>query len=178
VPLFGWYVWDKLNGFPGDWNGRLAPAHEWIFHFTTEGERPNKTVKSKTAGAKLHGTQRNVDGSNKAFSQNGKLVNPFKIPDSVVRVIQENRDPIANEHPAPYPIGLPTIFIEAWQSIEIWYEPFSGSGTTLIAAERLGRKCYGMEIEPRYADVIIRRYEAETGQEAQLAERVSDDSTL
>ena len=36
-----------------------------------------------------------------------------------------------------------------------------GSGTTLIAAHRTGRRCYGMEISPRYADVILRRAEAE-----------------
>ena len=38
------------------------------------------------------------------------------------------------------------------------YEPFSGSGTTLIAAEKLNRTCYGMEIDPKYCDVIIKRY--------------------
>ena len=39
-------------------------------------------------------------------------------------------------------------------------DPFLGSGTTLIAAEQLGRTCYGMEIDPRYCDVIISRYKA------------------
>lgn len=37
-------------------------------------------------------------------------------------------------------------------------DPFLGSGTTLIAAEQLGRTCYGIEIEPKYADVILQRY--------------------
>lgn len=41
------------------------------------------------------------------------------------------------------------------------YDPFLGSGTTLIAAHRTGRKCYGLEIEPKYCDVILRRAEAE-----------------
>jgi DNA modification methylase len=41
------------------------------------------------------------------------------------------------------------------------YEPFYGTGTTLIAAHRTGRRCYGCEISPRYADVILRRAEAE-----------------
>jgi DNA modification methylase len=45
---------------------------------------------------------------------------------------------------------------------------FLGSGTTLIASEQLGRRCYGVEYEPRYADVIIRRWEALTGQSAVL----------
>ena len=37
-------------------------------------------------------------------------------------------------------------------------DPFLGSGTTLIAAEKLNRTCYGMEIDPKYCDVIIKRY--------------------
>jgi len=46
------------------------------------------------------------------------------------------------------------------------YEPFSGSGTTIIAAEQLGRKCYAIEIEPRYVDVAVRRWEKLTGKQA------------
>ena len=38
------------------------------------------------------------------------------------------------------------------------YDPYLGSGTTLIACEKLNRICYGMEIEPKYCDVIIQRY--------------------
>lgn len=52
-------------------------------------------------------------------------------------------------------------------------DPFLGSGTTLIAAERTGRTCYGCEIEPRYADVILRRWEAETGQQAMKVDEVA-----
>jgi DNA modification methylase len=49
------------------------------------------------------------------------------------------------------------------------YDPFLGSGTTLIAAEQLGRKCYGMEISPQYCDVIVKRWENLTGKKATLA---------
>ena len=48
------------------------------------------------------------------------------------------------------------------------YDPFVGSGTTIIAAERLGRRCYAMEIEPRYCDVVIQRWEDYTGGKACL----------
>jgi DNA modification methylase len=48
------------------------------------------------------------------------------------------------------------------------YEPFCGSGTTLIAAEQLNRKCYGMEISPAYCDVIVKRWENLTGKTAVL----------
>lgn len=50
----------------------------------------------------------------------------------------------------------------------IVYEPFLGSGTTLIAAERLGRTCYGMEVDPRFMQVTITRFEKFTGEKARL----------
>jgi DNA modification methylase len=46
------------------------------------------------------------------------------------------------------------------------YEPFAGSGTTFIAAEQLGRRCYGIEIDPAYCDVICQRWQQFTGRTA------------
>ena len=54
-------------------------------------------------------------------------------------------------------------------NFDLIYDPFLGSGTTLIAAEQLGRKCYGMEISPNYCDVIVKRWENLTGKKATLA---------
>jgi DNA modification methylase len=53
-------------------------------------------------------------------------------------------------------------------NFDLVYDPFLGSGTTLIAAEQLGRKCYGMEISPNYCDVIVKRWENLTGKKAVL----------
>jgi len=53
---------------------------------------------------------------------------------------------------------------------DIVFDPFLGSGTTLIAAARLGRRCFGMEIEPKYCDCIVRRYIALAGKRAVSAE--------
>lgn len=50
------------------------------------------------------------------------------------------------------------------------YDPFLGSGTTLIAAEMTGRTCYGMEISPKYCDVILSRWEKATGHTAEKVE--------
>ncbi len=47
------------------------------------------------------------------------------------------------------------------------YDPFLGSGTTVIAAEQLRRRCYGMEISPNYCDVVVQRYERFTGKKAE-----------
>ena len=51
------------------------------------------------------------------------------------------------------------------------YEPFTGSGTTLIACERQGRRFFGMEIDPRYVDVAVKRWEQFTGKTAVLEDR-------
>jgi DNA modification methylase len=48
------------------------------------------------------------------------------------------------------------------------YEPFCGSGTTIIAAEMTGRPCFAIEIDPAYVDVAVSRWQAFTGQEAKL----------
>ena len=52
---------------------------------------------------------------------------------------------------------------------DIVIDPFLGSGSTLIAADKTGRVCRGIELDPLYVDVIIRRYEASTGNQAVLA---------
>ena len=51
---------------------------------------------------------------------------------------------------------------------DIVLDLFGGSGSTMIACEQLGRKCYMCEIDPRYVDVIINRWEKFTGKQAQL----------
>lgn len=51
---------------------------------------------------------------------------------------------------------------------EACYDPFVGSGTTLIAAESSGRGCYGMEIDPRYVDVAVQRWQEFTAKQAVL----------
>ena len=52
---------------------------------------------------------------------------------------------------------------------DIVIDPSLGSGSTLIAADKTGRVCRGIELDPLYVDVIIRRYEASTGNQAVLA---------
>ncbi len=52
---------------------------------------------------------------------------------------------------------------------EVCFEPFSGSGTQIVAAEQLGRRCYAMELEPRFVDVAVERWEKLTGKKAELS---------
>jgi len=73
----------------------------------------------------------------------------------------------AYDHPTQKPVGLPALAIESHSDAGcVVADLFLGSGTTLIAAEQLGRKCYGMEISPAYCDVVVKRWETLTGQKA------------
>jgi DNA modification methylase len=74
-------------------------------------------------------------------------------------------------HGAGFSVGLALWMITIHsREKSIIHEPFCGTGTTIIAAEQLGRKCYGMEISPKYCDVVIQRWENATGQKAVLDE--------
>jgi len=73
-----------------------------------------------------------------------------------------------NEHPTSKPIELFAIPMrQHTKPGDICYEPFCGSGSQLIAAERLGRRCYSLEISPHYCDVIVRRWEEYSGKKAE-----------
>lgn len=78
-------------------------------------------------------------------------------------------------HPTQKPIALAEWAFEKYGNDgDVIYDPFLGSGMSVIAAENLGRTVYGCELSPDYIDVIIRRWEARTGQTATLLERVEE----
>ncbi|OBW61088.1 MAG: hypothetical protein A9183_03010 [Dehalococcoides mccartyi] len=73
----------------------------------------------------------------------------------------------SEEHPTMKPVELIEMAINNSSQLKnIVLDPFLGSGTTLIACEKLSRKCYGMEIDEHYCDVIIKRWEKYTGSKA------------
>jgi len=74
-------------------------------------------------------------------------------------------------HKACFPVELPEKGISLVnENTGIILEPFCGSGTTVIAAEKNKRRCYGMELDPKYCDVIIKRWQDFTGKKAIHAE--------
>jgi len=76
--------------------------------------------------------------------------------------------PQSDDHPTPKPVPLlEEIVRAAAPSRALILDPFAGSGPTIIAAERTGRICYGVELEPRYCDTVLARWEALTGSHAQ-----------
>ena len=153
---FGWYVWDQGFGLPGDWNGRLAPSHEFVFHFNHISLAPKKWVGKKTENIKARNkgesTMRGKDGKTKAFTNPAASSQITKVPDSVIRV---GRQVGSNGHPAQFSVGLPSFMIQSWPGVV--YDPFLGSGTTMVACENLNRKCRGIEISENYCAVILER---------------------
>ena len=79
------------------------------------------------------------------------------------------RDELLGSHPTVKPTLLVADAIkDVSHRGDLVFDPFLGSGTTLIAAHRTGRRCYGVELDALYVDVIIRRWQAETGRSAVL----------
>jgi DNA modification methylase len=159
--LFGWYSWDQSFGLPGDWHGRFAPSHEWVFHFNRAARQPNKSVACKRAGKNTCGSvsDNRPDGSkNIARPRDLWVVQDTKIPDSTIRVCREQARNVGG-HPAPYPVALADFMLKAWDGTVL--DPFMGGGTTLVAAYRLNRPAIGIEIDESYCEIAAKRLNAE-----------------
>jgi DNA modification methylase len=79
---------------------------------------------------------------------------------------------LAQLHPTLKPVELVAdAILDSSARGDLILDAFLGSGTTIIAAERTGRICYGIELDPRYVDTIVRRWQSFTGQSAILESR-------
>jgi len=86
---------------------------------------------------------------------------------STSSVIRHDRPKRSAEHPTMKPVGLLSrLIVNSTAKGGLVYDPFLGSGSTLIACERQGRVCYGVELDPAYCDVIVHRWENVTGRKA------------
>lgn len=80
-------------------------------------------------------------------------------------IVREQKQIKNDLHPTMKPIKLLAKFMKnSSKKGDIVFDPFGGSGSTLIAAEQLKRQCRTLELDERYADVIVKRFEALTGQ--------------
>ena len=83
-------------------------------------------------------------------------------------ILYENKPVKSDLHPTMKPVALIGRLIKnSSLRDQLVYEPFGGSGSTLIAADQLDRTCYCMELDPRYVDVIIERWEVLTGSKSE-----------
>ena len=89
------------------------------------------------------------------FSTNGNKLGLKKVVSNHWEV--SNTGSQQENHKACFPIELPFKAIELINKCDLVFDPFTGSGTTMVAAHQLNRKCYGMELDPKYCQVIIDR---------------------
>ena len=167
LKMMSWNVWAKQNaGSVGNQSAFIPISHEWIFVFGRNFKDINRTEERKTAikEGKQGRTVRQADGSMK-WSSFGTQ-EQMKEMESVYYQIAE-MGAVRKYHPATFPVGLPSAYIKAITNTgDGIADPFGGSGSTLIACEQLNRKCFMAEIDPRYTDVIITRWENLTGKKA------------
>ena len=133
------FVWSMGRLAPGSSDYRIA--HQPILYGSVPG--PAWRGRGRHAGRAWYGDK--AQGSVLAF----------------------RREAADRDHPRSQPVGLVEQCLRnSTTPGDLVYDPFLGSGTTLIAAERLGRRCLAMEIEPRSVQVAIERWTAFTGEEA------------
>ena len=151
LKLVGWLVWNRrVPGSVGQQNAMFPICHEFVLAFATEPFDLVPTVPNDHSGETRWCTNRNVKGD---MSQRKDVVIRSHRPIGTViecAPVHDNKN-----HPAQFPAELPSKFIAAVPGNV--YDPFLGSGTTMLAAEQLGRVCYGMEISPAYCAVILQR---------------------
>ena len=94
-----------------------------------------------------------------------------KFGGNVFTVAREQHRREDSPHPHQKPIKLLGEIFDFIDECETVFDPFGGSGSTLIACEQLNRTCYMMELDPKYCDVIIDRWEQFTGQKAVLLDK-------
>ena len=163
VRQWGWKLVDEFawvrKGVPGGWEYRFKNEWEPCFHFAMAAPKCNKYAVAEVSDQCFDVTDRKKKESASVFdcnAENGKVMREgLALPGNVVTVNGQTE----SEHNAGFPVGLPGWFVLAFSdSGDAIYDPFLGSGTTLIAAAKHGRVAYGTEISPRYCDVIRRRW--------------------
>ena len=92
---------------------------------------------------------------------------PIK-PDNAPADVWEEKKVYKTIHSCEKPVDLITRILDVYNKNGLVLDLFGGSGSTLIACEKTNRKCYVMELDPKYCDVIVKRWQNYTGKEAVL----------
>jgi len=166
----------KGNAMPNSVKDRFTHSWEYIFHFTKrqkyyfnwEEVAPfpsDGLMKRVNYSWNFNEKSKSDDYPRSSKTINMQLAEKVKNGQYKVRpndVIQINVRPFKDAHYAVYPPEIPEILMKAG-SMEggVVLDPFAGAGTTLIVAEKLNRKWIGIEIVPKYCEIIKRRFEKE-----------------
>lgn len=165
LKLLSWNIWNRegMGGSIGNMTAMFPIEHEWIFVFGNDVKDINRTRDNKHGGESGKSTIRQKGGETTpnswAINKKGKIGTVFTCDFARGK----------KEHPAMFPVEFPMGYIESCtNSNDVVYEPFGGAGSTMIACEKLGRQARLMELDPKYCDVIVKRWEDFTGKKAVL----------
>jgi site-specific DNA-methyltransferase (adenine-specific) len=161
VREWGWRFVDELiwhkQGMPGLYGDRFKNEFEPVFHFAKGACKTrfaNVTTDSENVPSGSVGSNAEMQGKGDPLRGRGQ---GKALPGNVIWASPDSAS--VGTHEARFPVALPSFFIRAFSDAgDTVFDPFSGSGTTLVATEREGRVGFGMEISPAYVDVIRRRY--------------------
>ena len=181
------FMWHKKNSYPGKWPNRFRDNWERLiqfnkdkkFHMYQEAVMVPVGDWAKDRLAKLSETDKTRDES-KVGSGFGKNVSNWLGRDLVypTNVIHMATECSNRNHSATFPVELPEWFIKLFtQPGEIVLDPFMGSGTTALAAIRLGRYFVGMDISKEYIELARQRTAQEQIRLPNIAERRTRYST-
>ncbi len=147
---------------PGRWNNRFKNGFEPIYQFQKVGQGKFYPYRVGHASQDVMVSTRRTGGAKSAlstgtyFNVSDETEAGVALPDNVIKVSGVES---GIGHSAMFPVGLPEHFIEVFSdTADIWLDPFAGSGTTLIAAERTGRVGYGIELLPENCAIILQRF--------------------
>ena len=163
---WGWRFIDEIiwkrKGPPGRWTHRLRNDFEPVYHFSKGWPSVRHSAISyptDDAPAKA-GRNGQHDGSWSArWNRGSRKVSGIAHRGNVVEAGVANRQ---DDHPAAFPVALPAFLISAFTDPgQVVYDPFMGSGSTLLAAARSGRRFFGIEISAKYAQIALNRANAE-----------------
>jgi DNA modification methylase len=159
--LLSWNVWNRESATSIGLQTAFFPIfHEWIFVFGSGSTEINRTKPKSEASYERQkykpGTRRNKKGELKVPSKENISYDLVKI--GTVTTLKAANTIGESTHPAMFPVELPSEYIKAMTNEgQIVTEPFLGSGSTMVACHQLNRKCYGMELDPKYCQVIVDR---------------------
>lgn len=148
-------------------NSRLFCDGMSIWFWDNIGFPPfNENVTSKHIWHKTNGWQAGHFETMYVFHNDGKRHEQLVFNANSVGGNNKRED--QGNHPTPKPVELPVLIFEKLKFGNCVLDLFTGSGSTLIACEKTSRKCYGMELDEKYCDVIVKRWEQYTGKKAVL----------
>jgi len=161
------YIWEKPNAVPGRFGPRTKDAFEYVYHFA-KGPHPYFNLDAvrvpyKTAPAEIRRRTRRPTPRKNTDAGFGRersrtYVHGAADPGNVVHVAQTYNQHYGVAHTAAMPEGLAAFFINALSPAQgIVLDPFAGSGTTSVVAQRLGRQAGGLEIHHEYVRVAQER---------------------